>query len=165
MIKKVVFALIALTIIIAGYTGFKQLNYLQRSARIFSYNADRSSVHGFDRSHSNLEDRDRMNTSTSYHDFPGRPGFSCDSLNRNVHYQKQHRSDPEYNNARLRTDNVERHQLGESGRAGMHSRKSVNLRNVIWYLTVFASVAVLTLYADRFIRFMTTSRAKSHIRK
>jgi hypothetical protein len=54
-----------------------------------------------------------------------------------------------------RSDN-QRPQRGESGRGGNRNEKEIYLRNVLWFLSVFAAFTVLTVYSDKMIRYAKT---------
>lgn len=54
-----------------------------------------------------------------------------------------------------RSDN-QRPQRGESGRGGSRNENKINLRNVWWFLSVFAAFTVMTVYSDKMIRYATT---------
>ncbi len=170
MVKKVSFLLFSVAIVITGYIAFSKLNYWERSVRVFS---NKSQAGRFERRNPGrvltYEGRGEIRDPGR----PGRPGMNGipDSLRR--------RFEPGQSQREFRGRNVPdslertRIQRSESGRfdgsafdrrTGNEARyrrgdfrggKKINLRNIIWFLAVFASFTAITIYFDKLVRFLS----------
>jgi hypothetical protein len=176
MLKKIVYAAIALAVVIAGYIGVNRLNYWQRSVRIFSID----SVQSFD----SRGGRSLEGGMVGRQSFEGREGFQRpdlrqipdsvrsrfgaqgnrlpmggnhnfpDSLRqrnfRNFQGQLQQGQNGAVQNLNRRPQ-IGEFEGGRPGRdrGGFLGGKRVNLRNVWWFLVVFAAFTSITIYADK----------------
>ena len=176
MIKKIIYAAIAIAVVVAGYIGVNRLSYWQRSIRIFSYDSNQAfggrGGRGFE---GGFEGRG---------EFEGREGFQRpdfrqlpDSIrarfeaqggrppregNRNIPDSLRQRNFRNFQGQAPQgpnggVQNFEgRPQRGgfegggrEGERGGFPGMKKVNLRNVWWFLAVFAAFSAITIYADK----------------
>jgi hypothetical protein len=176
MVKKVIYAIIAIAVVVAGYIGVKRLNYWERSARIFSYDSSQAidgrggrgfeggpggreafeGREGFQRPdfrqipdsiRARFEARGQRPPREGNRNFP-------DSLRQRNFRNPQGQPFPGENGA---VQNFEgRPQRREAdgdfrggGRGGERGGKQINLRNIYWFLAVFAAFTVITIYADK----------------
>ena len=176
MFKKIIYGVIAIAVVIAGYIGFNRLNYWQRSVRIFNLDSNQSfegrGGRGFQRG---MEGRRA---------FEGREGFQSPDFRQlpdsiRVRFEAQGSRPPMSGNRNLpdslrqrnfrnfqgqpqreqsgAVQNFDRRsQRGESegglrggNRGGFPGGKKVNLRSVWWFFTVFAAFTAITIYADK----------------
>jgi hypothetical protein len=133
MARKISFLILSVAILVIGIIGFNKLGYWDRSVRIFSFNSDvpfegRGGRGQGDRVFEGREGRG------------GREGFTRPEM----------RELPD--SIRARFEAVEgRHDPGGEGRERGEFRggKKINLRNVLWFLAVFASFTVIVIYMDK----------------
>ena len=132
MVKNISFLIISVAILITGIVGFNKLNYGDRSVLIFSFSSDSPMEGRTAGNHGGFEGRGESGGRDRF-ERPGRRELS-DSLR-----------------ARFETAQSEggmRNGEGR-GRGGFTGGKKINLRNVLWFLAVFASFTVLVIYIDK----------------
>lgn len=164
MVKKISFSILALAILAAGIYAFSRTNYWERSIRIFSYDSE-AVFNGRDgRGQRGFEGR-RMQGERRDFD---RPDFSQlpDSVRAKF---EAGGGRPESGRGNipdsLRRQSVDRNRLegvrppfeggfrdgGGRGRGEFPGGKSINFRNVQWFLAVFAMFTVIAIYLDKAI--------------
>jgi hypothetical protein len=176
MVKKISYLIIASAILIAGYFAVGRLNYWERSVRIFSIkNADqRFGGRGDFRGRGGFERPDRFREGS------GRPVMRelPDSIRARFEAEGGRRSRSDRNipddlrsqSGPGRGERIEgrsfeggRRDRDDHGRGGFPGGKKIYLRNVIWFLAVFAAFTVITLYLDKAYCFIRKrqNRAKT----
>lgn len=156
--------IISVAIVAAGYIGFNRLNYWERSARIF--NMTSSGQQFGDRRFSREAGFDRRGG------FGERGGFErpesgqiTDSLRRRFDGGNRRQAFGGGNlpdslrqqGARDEGEGFERGPFegggfgtrGGQGRHGFDEGNKINLRNIVWFLAVFASFTVVVIYIDK----------------
>lgn len=160
MIRRVIYVLLAITVIAAGYTGFGKLDYWQRSMRVFSYGND-PFARGGERNHTGFEGRRGIpvNIRNGNVQRLQPDGFQkYDSIGVNGSFQMSGRGFVPVDSTRR--NDFQRSQRGEYSR-GFHNGKKINLMNVWWYMSVFALFTVLTIYLDKIVRYFLAKSKKS----
>lgn len=157
MKKKMVTVIISLVIIITGVIGFARLRYWERSVWIFKSNNDES-IRGDRFSRGGHEEGEFRTRPEDFrrgerNDFSNLP----DSVKQRIIEERD---------LRTQTDSLRQGSTGSfpddrgefrerrpdrEGRGGHDFRRGskVQLKNVFWFLTVFAGLTVLTIYSDR----------------
>ncbi len=165
MARKISFLILSVVILITGITGFSKLNYWDRSVRIFRFNADGSSEgrtgigqdgrgfesregegrrEGFDRP----EMRDLSDSLRAMSEV-GEGRRSPGMRDRNIPDSIRQQFGPGNGDRRGRGTSEGVVRPGEGrGRGEFPEGKKINLRNVKWFLAVFASLTVLAIYID-----------------
>lgn len=171
MVKKIIFVLVSVAIVAAGYMGFAKLSYFERSARIFRMDNQSFSgrtARGFEEGghfRSRGEGRpDFRQLPDSLRRGPGhderfqierriRGGEFSDSIRRRAADLRinEHGNFPDGSNRGPRTSESGIHR-GEGQRGDLRVREKVSLQNVGWFLAVFASFTVITFCIDRLYR-------------
>jgi hypothetical protein len=166
MARKISFLILSVAILVTGITGLNKLGYWDRSVRIFSFNSDvpiegrggrdqgdrgfegregRGGREGFTRPEMReLPDsiRARFEAAEGRHD----PGIRDSNIPDSLRQQfgpgngERVRQDPSEGGVRP----GERRERGE-----FRGGKKINLRNVLWFLAVFASFTVIVIYMDK----------------
>jgi hypothetical protein len=167
MIRKISFLLISIGILSIGYVSFRNLSYWERSIRIFKYDKGmalegRGGRGGFE-GRGNFRGREGVMQPGGYGRGFQRPqsGGQTDSLRR-IFQERRGGFDGRMGNV---TDSLRRQsggarfgrpgingeiRIGERrGRGGFPGGRKINLRNVYWFLGVFASFTVLVIYIDK----------------
>jgi hypothetical protein len=154
MVKKISFLILSVAILLIGVIAFSKLSYWDRSVRIFSFNS--ASFEGrmgrgpeirgeFPRPEMReLPDSIRR----SFEAREGRPGSGM--RERNFPGSLRQQFGPR-NGERLERGPVEGGMRNGEGRGRGESPggKKIALRNVVWFLAVFASFTVLVIYIDK----------------
>jgi hypothetical protein len=166
MVRKISFLIISIGILFVGYIAFTNLSYWERSIRIFKYDPDlaiegRGGRGGFE-GRGNLRGREGFRPDVSGRGFE-RPqsGEVPDSLMR-IFQERRERSVGRRGNV---TDSLRREFGGNRferpgsnlevrdgerrGRSGFPAGRKINLRNVYWFLAVFAAFTVVVIYVDK----------------
>lgn len=170
MVKKIGFAIISVAIVAAGALAFMRLNYWERSAAVFRSGTDRilnersmrghggfdggadfRGRHGIDRQ--DREGFNRLGVSPMPDSIRQRFGairgsreagrrFNPDSLNR----QYRQNDGESFNRSSFegRIPGGAGH-----GRGEVSDGRKINLRNIFWYLAVFASFTVVAIYLNK----------------
>lgn len=175
MVRKISLIIISVAILFAGFTGAKKLRYWERSVWIFKISEQPV---GFDRrggGNFNRPERSRMEGERDRSErYEGqrerfdraRPGQFTDSLRaendlRERSYGRPERTMPD--SLRLELLNRDREGMerrsfngrgmdrDQHGRGGFRGGKKVSLRNVAWFLAVFASFTVIIIYLDKLL--------------
>ena len=166
MARKISFLILSVAILVTGITGFKKLSYWDRSVRIFSVDANGSSEgrtgrgrdgrgfqsiegHGGREGFVRPEMRDLPDSIRARFE-AGEVRRSPGTRDRNIPDSIRQQSGPGNIDQRIRGTYEGGVRSGESrGRDEFPGAKKVNLRNVKWFLAVFASLTVLVIYIDK----------------
>lgn len=151
MVKKISYIVISVAILVTGYFAFSKLNYWERSVRIFKINNSDPSFEGrmgrgpgrFERPvMRELSDRIRARFESGGERPMMRNRNIPDSLR-----QQFRRTDGEQIERRSFEGGIGR---GDGrGRGEFPGGKRISLRNVVWFLAVFAAFAVISIYLDK----------------
>jgi hypothetical protein len=169
MVKKISFFILSAAILVSGYIGFNKLNYWERSARIFSINKNDQSFEGrigrgpggF-RGRGDFGERDRSERPEGFREGFERPVMRDlpDSIRARFEAGGEfpgirNRNTTDSLRQFRRTDRERipfegRMRTGEGrGRGDFPGYRKISLRNVLWFLPVFASFAVIVIYLDK----------------
>jgi hypothetical protein len=164
MVKKISFSILALAILAAGIYAFTRTNYWERSTRIFSYDSAASfngrggrGQGGFDgrripgeRRDFNRPDFNQLPDSVRarFEAGPGRPGSDRGNVPDSLRRQSGDRNRLE--GSRPPFEGGFRDGNGR-GRGEFPGGNSISLRNVQWFLAVFAMFTVIAIYLDKAI--------------
>lgn len=146
MIRKIIYILLSLSILAGGYIASGKLGYFERSAAIFKLNSAVSfngqGGRGF-RGERDFRDGQRR----------ARPDFRQlpDSIRQRFENRRESFGHGEKGESRQNFHGGFR--ANEAAR-GMH----LNLRNVSWFLLVFASFTVIVVYFDKAYRHLRRKR-------
>jgi len=165
MARKISFLILSVAILVTGIKGFSKLNYWDRSVRIFSLTED-GSFEG-------RTVRDQNGRGFESREEGGREGFARpemrdlpDSIRVRFEAGEASRSPgmrdrniPDSLEQQFGQGNGDRKGRGTSevggrpgegrGRGEFPGSKKFNLRNVKWFLAVFASLTVVIIYIDK----------------
>jgi hypothetical protein len=154
MVKKISFLLLASAILVTGYIAFKKLNYWERSARIFSMsNSDMRFEGRMKRGPGGTEGMGRFemresSDSTRPRSQSGLRGPEGRDRNMPDSLRQQFRQNEGNRTGRVQFEGGIRN--GDSHRRGeFQGGSKINLRNVLWFLAVFASFTVISVYLDK----------------
>ena len=155
MVKKISFFILSVAILVIGVIAFGKLNYWDRSVRIFSFSSNghfegRGGRGPEGRGEFTRPDMRKLPDSTRAR-FEAREGRQVrgrregnipDSLRQQLGPRDGERMGRGRSEGGIRS--------GEGRGSGEFARgKKVNLRNVLWFLAVFASFTVLAIYLDK----------------
>lgn len=150
MVKKISFLILSLAIVVIGVIAFSKLSYWERSVRIFGYSSEAS----FDGRIGRGSGERGENGERGRFDRQGRPGEEFG--------RPEVRQMPDSLRQQFRQGNGERMERGRieggirngegHGRGEFSGGKKINLRNVQWFLAVFALFTVAALYIDKGIK-------------
>lgn len=164
MVKKISFSILALAILAAGIYAFTRTNYWERSIRIFSYDRNAAFNGREGRGQGEPEGRRMPGERREFN----RPDFSQfpDSVRARFDPGRG-RSGPDSGNIpdSLRQLQADRNRQesgrppfeggfrdgGGRGRGEFPGGSDINLRNVKWFLAVFAMFTVMAIYLDKAI--------------
>jgi hypothetical protein len=170
MAKKISTLILSVAIVVTGVIGFGKLRYWERSVRIFSYNSN-SSFERRGRGAEGFESGEGFwgQAETGRFDSKQLP----DSLRTNFRRDMEQRERMQQNlpdslrqeisafngNSSFRggRDGNFRN-MDRRGRGGFHGGSNINLRNVTWFLAVFALLTLVTIYADKLNRYLSVKR-------
>lgn len=151
MVRLISSAVLALAILTAGFFGWKRLNYWDRSVMIFKYDpSEQQFGRGMGRGPSRYEGREAR-------EFP-------DSLRLRFDQRRERTQIPGREMPadslfmRNRTGGFPEGDMHRGG--GFHAGRSgpggseINMRNIPWYIAVFASFTVLVIYIEKGIKFI-----------
>lgn len=137
MLRKISFAILSVAILVTGVIALRKLNYLDSSIWVFKLNSgqvsERRMGHGFGEGAGRGRGqgmRERNFTDSLRHEFP--PEFR----------ERGERIPP--------AGNFRNHD--GRGRGYFREGSKINLGNVLWFLAVFASLTVITIYIDKAIK-------------
>ena len=157
MVKKIIYSIIALTIIYFGYNSFNRLRFWDRSVQIFKMNSNQPFGRGgFERGGRELFNPNNTGARTARPEFRNFP----DSIRQQFTQREipvQQDSLRQRNRSEMpQTDfNSFRGRGGFEGRdqqRGGFSRRNVRLNTVYHFLAVFAALTVVTIYIDKAIK-------------
>jgi len=170
MVKKISFLILAAAILVTGVIGFRKLGFWDRSVRIFNYSSNTSfegrmgrgqGGRGFERGEferplmRELPDSIRAR----FESREGRSGQGMrgrnipDSLRQQLRPQDGERTGRGSFEGGIRT--------GEGrGRGEFPDGKKINIRNVQWFLAVFAAFAVIAIYIDKAACLIRSRKAR-----
>ena len=163
MVKKISYILISVAILVTGYIGIEKLGYWQRSVRIFNINTSNQHFDGrVGRGQGGFGRREGFKPGEAgpgpvMRELPDSTRRRMDE--RSVQPVMRGRDIPESQREEFRGNNGERIERAPSergsgnrdghGRGGFSGSKKINLRNVVWFLAVFASFTVIVIYIDK----------------
>lgn len=137
MLRKISFAILSVAILVTGVIALRKLNYLDSSIWVFKLNSgqvsERRMGHGFGEGRGRGQGmRERNFTDSLRHEFPP---------------ELRERGE------RIPPSGDFRNHDGR-GRGDFREGSKINLRNVLWFLAVFASLTVITIYTDKAIKLI-----------
>jgi len=163
MVKKISLIILSAAILVIGYIAFSKLNYWERSTRIFSINNMDQSFEGrMGRGPGGFEGRGNSQGRVRFErpvirDLPDsiRTGFGGDrerpvmrDRNTTDSLRQQFRRTDGERIQGVPSEGSMRNGEGR-GRGDFSGGRKINLRNVLWFLPVFASFAVIVIYLDK----------------
>lgn len=159
MIKKIVFGLISIVILATGYFAFGKLGYWERSVRIFSLSDNPSLGGGEGRRPGGFRGDERHEGFNGQRPAPGGMPDSIRARRREGDRQAMEPMDSitqrvGSNERGSEREDFNRGKMGHFGGRGMgdfHGGKNISLGNSGWFLAVFASSTVITIYLDKII--------------
>ena len=129
MVKKISFLILSVAILVIGIIAFSKISYWDRSVRIFNYS-------------SNTPFEGRMGRGQE-----GREGFARPEMRElpdSIHFRPRDGERMERGSLGGGIRNGEGRGIGE-----FQGGKKVNIRNVKWFLAVFAAFTVIVIYIDK----------------
>jgi len=173
MVKKISYTVLSVAILISGYFALTTLNYWERSIRIFKLSNSAQSFEGRGergrgglRGGEGIRDRGRFNVQEGFRDgyYRSEGPRVPDSIRANF----RTRNRPQGTRNRNVTDSLRQGSMRydreingrdqfEAGMRGGEGRgrgdwvggKKIYMRNVIWFLAVFASFTVIVIYFEK----------------
>jgi hypothetical protein len=141
MVRKISFLILSVAILIIGVIAFSKLGYWDRSIRIFSFSSDVPFEGRMGRGQEfrgGQGEEGRLNRQERPGERSSRPEMRQipDSI-RAIFEARDGRPDHRMSNG------------GSRGRGEFPGGKKINLRNVVWFLAVFASFTVAVIYIDK----------------
>jgi hypothetical protein len=166
MVRKISFLVLSVSILVIGVTAFSKLGYWDRSVRIFSFSSDASVSGRMDRGHGERGGFARPDSRilpdsirARYGERQENPGALKrnrnipDSLGLKPELRDKDQAETGINNIGIKD--------GQGHRGGeFRGGKKINLKNVLWFLAVFASFTVVTRYADKGISLIRKRKAR-----
>ncbi len=171
MVKKISFLILSVGILITGVISFNKLSFWDRSVRIFSFSSDASFGGRMGRGpegRGEYSEMGRFNRQERQEDGFVRPEMRDlpDSLRGRFEVREgrtgtrnRDRNMPDSLRQQFGPGNGERMERGSfergmrngegRGRGEFPGGKKINLKNVLWFLAVFASFTVLAIYIDK----------------
>jgi hypothetical protein len=141
MLRKISFGVLSVVLLATGIIAFSKLSYWDRGVRIFNFSSA-VSFPGRDRGH----DENREFARPESRNLPDRN--IPDSLRGNPELR-----DRDHSEAGIR--NGQGHRGGDFRGGG-----KINLKNVLWFLAVFASFTIVTRYIDMGISLIRKRKAR-----
>jgi len=182
MVKKISFLIISVAILVIGVTGFKKLGYWDRSVRIFNYSSNTSSEgrmgrgpegREFERREFERGDRSvgregfvrpemRELTDSIRARFETREGRPRQGMREiNIPDSLRQQFGPGDGERRGRGSVEGGIRTGEGrGRGEFSGGKKINIRNVKWFLAVFAAFTVIEIYFDKAVCLIRKRKVK-----
>jgi len=155
MVKKLIFILLSLAIVITGAFAFRKLNYWERSVYIFDYKE-------MDRRFEGRGGRRPAEFSRSREASDGRGDRGADR-------ELRERPEREFRENREGRSSFGPDDRGGDGRGHGHGRgdfhggKQIRLRNILWFLAVFSAFTVVSVYLDRiWLRIRKQRQSSTH---
>ena len=168
MVKKISISILSVAIVILGIIAFNQFRYWERSIAIFKMNNEQSFGRGFGGG------RNEFGRNFGRGRFEGSRGTTERPDFRNIPDSVRQRR---FSDARIatRSDSLRPGRMGSfpsnrptfrnegfdrSRQRGGNFRRgnNVQLRNVFWFLSVFAAFTTITVYIDKYVRYLTKGR-------
>jgi len=161
MIKKISFLILSVAIVVIGVIAFSKLSYWERSVRILSFSSD-ASFEG------------RMGRGPEGRgEYGERSGLNRQERDEKGFSRPEMREMPDSLRQQFRKGNEERMGRGRivggmrngegRGRGEFPGGKKINLRNVQWFLAVFALFTVVAVYIDKAIRLFRKRKYSQEI--
>lgn len=155
MVKKISFLILSVAILVIGIIAFNKISYWDRSVRIFNYNSNTpfegrmgrgpEGREGFARPEMReLPDSIRARFGTR----EGRPGQGIRERNNSDSLRQQFGPRNGEQMGRGSFEGGIRNGEGR-GRGEFPVGKKINIRNVKWFLAVFAAFTVIAIYFDK----------------
>ncbi len=147
MVKKISFLILSVAILVIGIIAFSKISYWDRSVRIFNLSSDTSFEGRIGRGPESAEDhgeRGRFDRQERSGEGFARPEMR--DLPDSLRQQSGLR-----NGERMGRGSIEgglRNGEGR-GRGEFPGGKKINIRNVKWFLAVFAAFTVIAIYIDK----------------
>jgi hypothetical protein len=171
MVKKISFLILSVAILVIGVIGFKKLGYWDRSVRIFNYSSNtpfegrmNRGSGGRESESSEFEHRERPggregfvrpemselpdSIRAGFETREGRPGQGMRGRNIPDSLRQQFSSRNGDRTGRGSIEGGIRNSEGR-GRGEFPNGKKINIRNVKWFLAVFAAFTVIAIYFDK----------------
>jgi hypothetical protein len=161
MIKKISYLILSVAIVAVGLIAFSKLSYFDRSFRIIGYN-------------SNTTFEGRMNRGREERGEYGERGRTDRQERTEGEFGRpEMRELPDSLRQRFRQGNGERMERGRieggirngegHGRGEFTGGKKIDLRNVQWFLAVFALFTVAAVYFDKFIKYFRNRKGRQDV--
>ena len=180
MVKKISFLILSVAILVFGVFAFSKLSYWDRSVRIFRYSSNTpfEGRTGRGPEAREFEGRERPG---------GREGFVRpeirelpDSIRARFENREggadqglRERNIPDSLRQQFRPRNGERLERGAAGvgirngegrgRGEFPGGKKINIRNVKWFLAVFAAFTVIAIYIDKVVCLIRRRKIKQNV--
>lgn len=168
MVKKISFLILSVAILVIGVIAFGKLGYWDRSVRIFKFSSNTPSEGRIDRGRAGREGFGRPemrelpdSIRARFETREGRPGQGI-----------RERNIPDSLRQQLRPRDGERIGRGsieggirngeDRGRGEFPGGKKINIRNVKWFLAVFAAFTVIAIYFDKVVCLIRKRKGKQN---
>jgi hypothetical protein len=169
MVKKISFLVFSVAILVIGVIAFSKLGYLDRSIRIFKYSSNSPFEGRQGRGPEGREGREVFarpemrelpdSIRARFENREGRPGQGL--RERNVPDSIRQQFGPRDGERTGRGSNDGGFRNGEGrGRGEFPGGKKINIRNVKWFLAVFAAFTVIAIYADKTVCLIRRRKGK-----
>jgi len=166
MVRKTSSAILSLAIIVTGIIAFRKLNYWESSVWIFKLHPKQHNEAGFKQAivrgqeinnEQNLDKRPERDQRQGRGKGYGR-GMGRERGHEVLREEKRAQRPEETGRQqrsfeRISSEEAVRNRAGR-GRGNLSGGKKINLRNVLWYLAVFASFTVFTIFIDKGFRLI-----------
>ena len=157
MVKKISFLILSIAILVFGIIAFSKLSYWDRSVRIFKYSSNTPFESRMDRG---LEGRESFvrpemrelsdSMRAGFETREGRPGPGMRERNMPDSLRQQFRTRNGEQMGRGRFEGGIRNGEGR-GRGEFPEGRKISIRNMKWFLAVFAFFTVIAIYIDKAI--------------
>jgi hypothetical protein len=169
MAKKISILILSVAIVVTGVIGFGKLGYWDRSVRIFSYNNSSSferrgrGAEGFEpgegfRGRAETGRFDNMQPTDSLKTSYRRDMEQREIMEQNLPDSLRRRIGANSGNPSFTGGHDDFRNMDRRGRGGFHRGRNIDLRNVAWFLAVFALLTLVTIYADKLNRYLSVKR-------
>jgi hypothetical protein len=180
MVKKISFLILSVAILVVGIIAFSKTSYWDRSVRIFKYDSNTPFEGRIGRGQEGreFEDRERPGGGEGFErpemrELPdsirarfetreGRPGQGM--RERNIPDSLRQQFGPRNGEGLERAPGGGGIRNGEGrGRGEFPGGKKVNIRNVKWFLAVFAAFTVIAIYIDKVVCLVRKRKVKQKV--
>ncbi|HEX2968507.1 MAG TPA: hypothetical protein VHO46_05330 [Bacteroidales bacterium] len=145
MVKKIIYAVVSLAIIACGVYASTRLNYFERSVRIFNMNQEQAFRGGPEGGFSGRE---------AFHgNFDRRGPEPNTNIPDSLRTQFRDRGGERRTNAAFAGGQFH-------GRGDFNRGSKINMRNVILFLSVFATSTIIVIYIDKLYSFLRKRKRK-----